>query len=149
MHFSTWDEAKRREWLTWMVENACDSQRDAYTWAITLRSDGSLIGWFGIGGSENPTQQGSRSCGYALLQRYWGQGYMPEAMQAVIDFEVSTLGTRSIVAECDTKNAASARVMQKCGMKYVGTFFDADFEGNWSNRHHYEITSSATPTRFR
>lgn len=140
MHFAFWDEAKRREWLTWMVEDSRNPQRDVYNWAITLRSNGLLIGWFGIGSSDHPAEQDSRSCGYALHHHYWGQGYMPEVMQAVFTYEFTILGTRRITAKCDTQNTASARVMQKCGMKYEGTFYEPDFEGIWSNRHHYAIS---------
>ncbi len=45
-----------------------------------------------------------------------------------------------IIAECETQNTASARVMQKGGMIYEGTFYDEDFEGNWARRHRYAIT---------
>ena len=33
----------------------------------------------------------------------------------------------------------AARVMEKVGMKYEGTFYHADFEGNWAHRHRYTI----------
>lgn len=76
MHFFAWDEARRREWLEWMVQYASNPQRDAYNWAITLRSNSMLIGWLGIGGSSH--EEGARSFGYALGPRFWGHGYMTE-----------------------------------------------------------------------
>jgi RimJ/RimL family protein N-acetyltransferase len=142
MHFASWDEGKRRQWLTWLVQEASTPHRDAYNWAITLRSNGFLIGWLGIGGSEHASEQGVRECGYALNQRFWGQGYMPEALRAVLTYEFTVLLTHRIIAECETENLASARVMQKCGMIYEGMFYNADFEGNWANRYRYSITSA-------
>ena len=71
---------------------------------------------------------------------------MPEALRAVFTYEFTILGTHRIIAECETPNLASARVMQKCGMAYEGTFYDADFEGNWANRYRYSITSQAGKT---
>ena len=139
-HFAGWDEAKRRQWLTRLVQDASNPQRGARdNWAITLRSDGRLIGWLFIGASEPAAE--ARGCGYALDRRFWGQGYMPEALRAAFAYEFTMLGTRRIVAECETENAASARVMQKCGMRYEGTCYDADFEGTWASRHHYSITA--------
>ena len=144
MHFASWDESKRREWLTWLVQDASNPHRDAYNWAVTLQSNGLLIGWFGIGGSSRSSEKGTRSCGYALNRRFWGQGYMPEAVRAVFTYEFTVLGTHRIIADCEIANLASARVMQKCGMAFEGTFYDADIEGNWANRHLYSITSQAS-----
>jgi len=137
MHFAHWDEAKRREWFTWLVQNANNPKTDAYNWAMTLKSNGMLIGWLFIGGPRRPLEAG---CGYALHQHFWGQGYMPETLRAAIEYEFSTLGTRRITAECETQNTASARVMQKSGMVHEGTFYEPDFEGNWAHRHHYAIS---------
>lgn len=138
-YFATWDEAERREWFAWLVQDAHDQNRDAYNWAITLKRDGMLIGWFGIGSASNPMEEGDRSCGYALNRQFWGQGYMPEAMRAVYAYEFGTLGTQLITATCDVRNPASARVMEKCGMTYQATFEDDDGQGIRANRHHYAI----------
>lgn len=142
MHFASWDEAKRREWFKWLLQNASSQERDAYIWAVTLRDSGVLIGWFGIEteSSLKEVAQGARECGYTLNRQFWGQGYMPEAMRAVLIYEFTTLRTSRIIAKCDTQNTASARVMQKCGMIYEGTSDDDDSEGNRASHHHYAIT---------
>jgi RimJ/RimL family protein N-acetyltransferase len=143
MHFAAWDEAKRRAWLARMVAEAVGPHPHTDNWAITLRGDGTLIGWLYIGSSGETAGAGTRGCGYALAQRAWGQGYMPEALRSAFAYEFAVLGTRRIVAECDTPNTASARVMHKSGMTFLGTFYDADFEGNWAERDHYAISASA------
>lgn len=135
MHFASWDEVKRREWFMWLVQNVGNQKHEGYNWAITLRSNGMLIGWFFIGGKD-----GTRECGYALNRSFWGQGYMPEAARAIFAYEFTVLGTHRIFAECETLNTASARVMQKSGMIYEGTSYNADFEGNWAMRHLYAIS---------
>lgn len=140
MHFASWDEHQRRAWLAQIVQEAQNPHRFVYNRAITLRPDGLLIGWLGIGGSTHASDEGTRECGYALHRHYWGHGYMPEALQAVIAFEFTVPGTSRIIAECELPNTASARVMQKSGMKYEGTFYDADFEGNWADRLRYAIS---------
>ncbi len=142
MHFASWNEAERREWFAWLLQNASNQERDAYIWAVTLRESGVLIGWFGIETASDLKEaaQRSRSCGYILKRQCWGQGYMPEAMRAVLIYEFTTLGTSRIIAQCNTQNTASVRVMQKCGMIYEGTSDDDDSKGNRASHHHYAIT---------
>jgi RimJ/RimL family protein N-acetyltransferase len=145
MHFASWDEAKRYQWLTGMVEEASNAQRDAYNWAITLRSSADLIGWLILGRSRHATDEGMRDCGcgYALAKPYWGQGYMPEALREVFAYAFNELGTQLIHAECELENTASARVMQKCGMEYERTLYDDDGLGNFEYRHRYVIRALA------
>jgi [ribosomal protein S5]-alanine N-acetyltransferase len=144
MHFASWDEEKRRNWFAWMIQEAAKPQRVRCNWAIVLRTSGLLIGWLFIGGNRDGTKEGTPGCGYALDPTFWGQGYMTEALQAAFAYEFTVLGTQEIIAECATENVASARVMQKSGMVYEGTFYAADFEGNWEESHHYTIKSPAT-----
>lgn len=140
MHFTTWDEEQRRTWLAQLAQEPLDPQRVAYNWALTLRSDGLLIGWLGIGDPMHPAEAGTRECGYALARRFWGHGYMPEALRAVIAYEFSVLGTRRIMATCQLQNPASARVMQKSGMQYEGMFDDTDPKGNRISELRYAIS---------
>jgi RimJ/RimL family protein N-acetyltransferase len=145
MHFSSWDDEMRRQWLASLVQRAGNPHRDAYDWAITLRSDGQLIGWLILGRSRHARDPGMRECGcgYALNQHYWGQGYMPEALQAAFTYAFTVLRTKLIHAECEIENTASARVMQKCGMQYEGTMYDDDGLGNWEHRYRYVITAES------
>lgn len=143
IHFSSWDEEKRRQWLVSLVQRASNPYRDVYDWAITLRSNGRLIGWLIIGRSRHTTEAGMLECGcgYALNRHYWGQGYMPEALQAAFTYAFTVLGTQRIHAECEKANTASTHVMQKCGMEYEGTVYDDDGLGNWELRYRYIITA--------
>ena len=142
MQFASWEEAQRREWFEWLLQNASRKARDTYVWAMTLRESGALIGWVGIETASDLKEaaQGVRSCGYTLNRPFWGQGYMPEAVRAVLIYEFTTLQTSRIIAECNTRNTASARVMQKCGMIYEGTRDEDDSEGNRASHHQYAIT---------
>src|SRR5437667_12364785 len=68
MHFASWDEEKRYQWLTRLVQEASNPHRDAYNWAMALRSNGLLIGWLIIGWSRHAAEARTRECGYALDQ---------------------------------------------------------------------------------
>ena len=62
-----------------------------------------------------------RELGYVLSKEYWGRGFMPEAVQAVISylFEIEKLDF-ILVGHFDY-NKQSARVIEKCGFEYIKT----------------------------
>lgn len=140
MHFTSWNEDQRREWFDACVACAEQPDADGFNWAIERRDTGEVIGWFGIGATSEPTDTYDISFGYSLARAYWNQGYMTEVMRAVFAYEFETLGVPQLSANCRAANLASARVMEKAGMRREKTDFGADFEGNWSHRYHYLIT---------
>lgn len=60
------------------------------------------------------------SVGYVLARAAWGQGYASEALRAVIEASWADPRVFRIWAVCDVDNPASARVMEKAGMRREG-----------------------------
>lgn len=56
--------------------------------------------------------------GYWLAKAAWGRGYATEAARALVRYGFETLGLSEIIGMVDARNAASARVLQKTGLKY-------------------------------
>jgi [ribosomal protein S5]-alanine N-acetyltransferase len=77
--------------------------------------DGSVIGSIGFerGG-------GKVMFGYVLGRRYWGFGYMTEALRHLVDWALEQPEVVRAWAYCDVENPASARVMEKAGMQREG-----------------------------
>ncbi len=140
MHFASWNENQRREWFAGCLARASQSDAESIDWAIERKDTGEVIGWFGIGATSNPAEDYDISFAYALARSHWNHGYMTEAMRAIFAFEFEILGVPQLSANCRAQNVASARVMEKAGMRRVRSDYGADFEGNWSHRHHYLIT---------
>lgn len=68
--------------------------------------------------------------GYWIGQPHWGNGYAPEAAQALIDHAFTTTPLVAIGAGCRVANVASRRVIEKCGFQYAGLdMIDSRFEG--------------------
>lgn len=65
--------------------------------------------------------------GYGIGPDYWNKGYATEAVQAFLKFLAEEKGVKKVYASYFTGNDASARVMQKCGMKY-SHFSEKEFE---------------------
>lgn len=87
-------------------------------WGIVHKADKKLIGTCGL---ANWIQDQRRAeIGYALSRKYWGQGYMPEAVHSVIAFGFRMMKLNRVEGRCTISNTASARVMEKVGMKFEG-----------------------------
>ncbi len=57
---------------------------------------------------------------YKMHPEKWNQGYATEVVNSLLDFCFNDLGMHRVEAGCARENAASARVMEKAGMKYEG-----------------------------
>jgi RimJ/RimL family protein N-acetyltransferase len=87
--------------------------------AMDRASDGVFIGWCGLT-KWNPDYR-SASLGYCLDDEAWGHGYATEAARALLQWGFETLDLNRVQAEADTRNAASARVLEKLGFVLEGT----------------------------
>ena len=68
--------------------------RDKYHWAIELKSLGEVIGSVAINVIDESID--AVEIGYALGREFWGQGYMTEALHAVIGMFFELVGVMRI-----------------------------------------------------
>jgi ribosomal-protein-alanine N-acetyltransferase len=57
---------------------------------------------------------------YVVHPDLWGQGYATEIVGLLLRFGFEHLNLHRIMATCDPRNIASARVLEKIGMTYEG-----------------------------
>jgi len=91
---------------------------DIAEWGLAHKADGKLIGTCGY--VDWSPYHARAEIGYAMSRKYWGQGLMAEAVRAVIHFGFQRMMLNRVEARCMIENVASARVMEKCGMRYEG-----------------------------
>ncbi len=87
--------------------------------AIDRVTDGAFVGWCGLT-RWNPDYR-SASMGYCLTEAAWGHGYATEAARAALQWAYETLDLNRVQAETDTRNVASAHVLEKLGFVREGT----------------------------
>lgn len=92
----------------------------AHRKTFALEHQGKVIGSLGIETYDQeayPELEGlrGRSIGYVLSRDYWGQGLMPEAVNAVIGYLFGTLTLDFIHIGHFIRNRQSRRVIEKCG----------------------------------
>ena len=87
--------------------------------AIDRTADGTFLGWISLS-RWNPDHR-SAALGYCLGEAAWGRGYATEAARAVLEWAYAALDLNRVQAETDTRNVASARVLEKLGFVREGT----------------------------
>lgn len=108
---------RKTDFFTW-IEQAADRLRSSpfgVTWAI--REDDGLIGACGL---FNIVRGHRAEIGYWLAEDYWGQGIMTAVVEAVCQHGWNELDLVRIHAHVMPDNAASARVLEKCGFQHEG-----------------------------
>ncbi len=58
--------------------------------------------------------------GYGIARESWRNGYMAEALSALIDFGFAELNLNRIEADIDPRNVASAKILEKLGFLREG-----------------------------
>lgn len=87
--------------------------------AIDRRDDGTFIGWCALPRVRPHFR--SADFGYTFLEAAWGQGFATEAGHAFLEWAFEALDLNRVQAEVDTRNGASARVLEKLGFTCEGT----------------------------
>jgi ribosomal-protein-alanine N-acetyltransferase len=88
-------------------------------WAATRRADGRMIGLCGLTLVEGTGPD--VEVVYVLERPAWGLGYATEITAACLAAGFGPFGLQRIIALAYPLNAASIRVMHKCGMRPAGT----------------------------
>jgi [ribosomal protein S5]-alanine N-acetyltransferase len=105
---TTTDETRIRRWLE-------------LVWGVWERETGELVGDCSLHFDEL-FQDWELS--YGFRRDRWGRGYASEAAAGVVTHGFETMGLEKIVADVDPENAASARVLDKCGFVQVDVLDD-------------------------
>ena len=107
------DIEKTKEWVSFELRQI--EKEDWYRFTIVLKGTNTLIGTALIYYEEEVK---CWEISYNLGKRFWGKGYMTEAMKKVIDFAEEQLKLSQIVARYAKENPASGNVIYKLGFKY-------------------------------
>jgi RimJ/RimL family protein N-acetyltransferase len=119
--------AQTREHFQQSID-AWDLRMGHREWLIERKDDGTLIGTIGCTVWFHRVE-----VGFALGSRFWGQGYMSEALARVCEAAFDDPRIFRVQALCDEENARSSRVMQKVGMTFEGRLRGYGYHPNRSD----------------
>ncbi|MFE3455797.1 GNAT family N-acetyltransferase [Nonomuraea sp. NPDC059194] len=114
---------------------------DVLDLAVTLRETGQVIGQVLLIWTSRQHQQGE--IGYVLHPDFHGKGYAPEASRQMLRLGFEELGLHRIVGRLDGRNTASARVLEKLGMRREAHLVENELvKGEWSDEVVYAMLGS-------
>ncbi|WAH38566.1 GNAT family N-acetyltransferase [Alicyclobacillus dauci] len=105
-----------------LMELREDPSRGVWSGIIIHVGDNIIIGSMGF--KAPPDREGIVEIGYDIIPAYQSQGYATEMAKALIAWAFEQPSVRVITAECLPDNWASARVLQKVGMRQVNSSAD-------------------------
>src|SRR5690606_30857576 len=98
-----------------------------YYWVITERDRDRAIG-----GISCRITGDAAEVGFLVHRQFWGRGIATEACTAVVAWLWSVPTARRVWATCDAENLASARVLEKVGLRHERTLPRATVRPNLS-----------------
>lgn len=133
LHYYPWTERTPEDvqaFVERQIRNQKARPRIKFQVAITLKENGRLIGNCGVRMESPDSFEGD--IGYELDPAYWGRGCATEAARAMATFGFETLKLHRIHAHCIADNVASARVLEKVGLRQEGRLRDKEqFKGRY------------------
>lgn len=111
----------------------CAADRTAFPFLLFLQTDGAMVGGVTLDNIRVGAAQ-SASIGYWVGKAHARQGYMREAIAAVVHFAFVEVGLSRIEAACLPENAASCGLLEKTGFKFEGVAQAyLEIHGRWRN----------------
>ncbi|HEV7639603.1 MAG TPA: GNAT family N-acetyltransferase [Gaiellaceae bacterium] len=106
--------------------------------AVIERETGNFVGdvalhWVSV---EHKTGE----IGFIFDPDYQGRGYATDAARALIDFAFDGMGFHRVIGRAEARNVASARVLEKLGMRLEAHFVENEWiKGEWSSELVYAM----------
>jgi RimJ/RimL family protein N-acetyltransferase len=120
------------------LQAAIDKEGDGLHLAGELRATGELIGHFSL--FYRSAQHGEGEVGFVVHPDHHGKGYATEGARAMLRLGFEVLGLHRIIGRCDARNTASARVMERLGMRREAHLVENEFiMGEWTDELDYAI----------
>lgn len=110
------DLAYTKRYLAYV--ESCYRAGSFFDFALVDKASGRMIGTCGF--TRFDYANDAAEIGYVLHPDYWNKGLATEAVQTIMEYGFNTLGLHRIEAKYMKDNAASRRVMEKCGMQLEG-----------------------------
>jgi RimJ/RimL family protein N-acetyltransferase len=110
-------------------------------------SGGELLGDVAIHVLDD--QPNTFELGITLARSSQGRGVATRALAAVIAHLFEAHGAHRVFAECDARNDAVKRLLDRAGMRHEGTAVDADwFKGEWTSLETWAILRRERPAEL-
>jgi RimJ/RimL family protein N-acetyltransferase len=106
--------------------------------AVTSKDEAKVVGEVVLVWRSQKHREGE--IGFVFHPEYQGRGYAAEASRAMLELGFGTLDLHRIIGRCDARNTASARLMERLGMRREGHFVDNEWvKDEWTSELVYAL----------
>jgi ribosomal-protein-alanine N-acetyltransferase len=95
-------------------------------WILIRKSDQKKMGTCGFH-CWNPGER-KIDIGYDLKEEFWGNGYMQEALEAIIKIVIQELKVKQVYAHIYYENVKSISLVERLGFKFSGKEYNCIFQ---------------------
>ena len=121
-----------------ITRSALYDEGQALCLAAELAETGALVGDLTLFWHSRQHRHGE--IGYVFNPAYHGRGLATEAARELLRLAFEELGLRRVTGRCDARNTASARVLERLGMRREAHFVENEFvKGEWTDEYVYAI----------
>jgi len=112
-----------------------------YQVGIFLPDSGKLIGDCGFRVLASDPEQAE--VGITLAPEFQGKGYATEALRALLNYLLVTLGKHRVFGSVDPRNVSSMKLLERVGMRKEAHFVKSlQFRGEWADDVVFAILAS-------
>lgn len=127
---------------------AIEREGDAIRLAVVVRDAGTLVGDISL--QYRSREHGQGEIGFVLHPDHHGRGYATEATTVLLHLGFEELGLHRIVGRCDPRNTASARLMERLGMRREARLRETELvKGEWCDELVYAMLAAEWQARPR
>lgn len=133
-------EKEAHQYLDWAISCAEAEICVNFRYAVVRKKDNALIGSCEL----YYTDKDPAELAWELHRDYWSQGYGTEIGRTLLHLGFDILKLRRIIADCNTLNRGSWRIMELIGMRREAHFVKS-YRGNsalnnaWCDKYQYAI----------
>lgn len=111
---------------------------DGVTAAVILRDTGELVADVSLWLVSEGHEQGE--LGFVVHPAHQRKGYATEASRRMLEFAFMTMRLHRVIGRLEARNVASARVMEKLGMRREAHFIENEWvKGEWQSEFVYAL----------
>jgi RimJ/RimL family protein N-acetyltransferase len=114
--------------------------------AAVLRETGEVVGDVVLQWASEAHRQGE--VGYTVHPAHQGHGYATEGARPMLQFAFETMGLHRVYGRVEPRNVASARVLEKLGMRREAHLIENEWvKGEWQSEAIYALLASEWAAR--
>jgi RimJ/RimL family protein N-acetyltransferase len=115
-----------------------ESEGDTLHLAIVPKADDRLVGDCVLTITSSTHRQGE--IGFVVHPHHQGRGYATEAARALLRIAFEDLGLHRVIGRLEARNTASARVLEKLGMREEAHLVENEWvKGEWQSERVYAM----------